>query len=148
MVTDEDFRGTLEKAKAELISNSQRLGAILQEQEEVGESRNVKLREVIATLSRLLGDQFIEEDAIGLTDAIRQAFRGSGAPLQPTDVRNRLKQIGYDITKYGNLMASIHSVLNQLQGRGEITPVTVGRETGLSLEFGTRLHASTHSEGR
>src|ERR1035438_9545202 len=109
-MTDAEFKVTLEKAKAELIANQHRLGKILQEQEDI-EKRNANLREVIAVMSRLLGEQFIEEDALGLTDAIRQAFKGSSTPLQPTDVRSRLQLIGYDISKYGNVMASIHSVI-------------------------------------
>jgi hypothetical protein len=124
-VTDKDFKDTLDKAKSELMANQHRLGTILQEWSEI-ETRNVKLREVIVTLSRLLGEQFDEEDALGLTDAIRQAFKTTSGPLQPTEVRDRLKDMGMDITKYGNVMASVHSVINRLQSRGQIQPVTVG----------------------
>ncbi|WP_263375375.1 hypothetical protein [Granulicella aggregans] len=125
MVSDTDFKNTLEKAKSELISNQERLGKILQEQESI-ETRNAKLREIVAVLSRAVGEQFVEEDAIGLTDAIRGAFRGAGGPLQPTEVRDRLKSTGVDITKYGNVMASVHSVISRLHARGDIQPVTVG----------------------
>jgi hypothetical protein len=124
-VTKDDYKNTLEKAKAELIANQQRLGTLLQEQEEV-EDYNVRLREVIVTLSRLLGEQFVEEDALGLTDAIKQAFKSSSVPLHPTQVRDVLKSMGIDITKYGNVMASVHSVINRLNTRGDITGCIVG----------------------
>jgi chromosome segregation ATPase len=139
MVTDEDFKDTLDKAKKELISNQQRLGRILQEQEEL-ENRNTKLREVVNTLSRLLGEQFVEEDAIGLTDAIRQAFKTSSTPLQPTEIRDRLKSIGLDITKYGNVMASVHSVINRLLSRREIQQVAVGGKPAYQWKPSGRLY--------
>ena len=121
---DSEFRPTLEKAKEELVASQKRLGEALACQE-VEEKNIARLREFIVTMSRLLGEEFVEEDTLGLTDAIRQAFKTSTAPLQPTEVRDRLRTLGYDLSKYGNMMASIHAVISRLATRKEIELYTV-----------------------
>ena len=85
----------------------------------------MKIREVVIVLSKMLGEQFVEEDALGLTDAIRQAFKTAEKQLTPLDIRERLEQLGYDTDKYGNVMASIHTVIRRLADNGEI--VEAGR---------------------
>ena len=116
-----DYKIILERAKKDLLAEQETLGKCLKQQEQT-EKRIAGLRQTIAALSRMLDEEFVEEDAMGLTDAIRTVFReklGSGT-LIPTEVRDYLVTIGYDITKYGNVMASIHSVMNRLAQRGEI----------------------------
>jgi hypothetical protein len=121
-MNDTEYRETLEKAKADLIENQHSLGQLLSKAEEA-EKRVGNLREIVAGLSKLLGEDFVEEDALGLTDAIRQAFKTNlGQPLEPTGVRARLQQMGYDISKYGNFMASVHTVINRLVRGKEIKP--------------------------
>jgi len=125
---DESFyKDMLERAKADYIASQQKLGAHAH-QIELLEERISGLRETIFALSRMLrAEPFEEADALGLTDAIRQAYRTHGGPLVPTDVRARLESMGCDTGKYGNLMASIHSVIGRLEKRGEIRPSgTVG----------------------
>src|SRR5271165_3068681 len=124
-----EFRPVLEKAKTELIASQKRLGEHLAGQE--AEEKNiVRLREFIVTMSKLLGEEFVEEDTLGLTDAVRQAFKTHTTALQPTEVRDKLQQLGYDLTKYGNMMASIHTVLNRLLAKQEIVRCDVGGKAG------------------
>jgi hypothetical protein len=121
---DNEFRPTLEKAKAELVASQKRLGEYLAGQE--AEEKNIaRLREFIVTMSKLLGEEFIEEDTLGLTDAIRQTYKISTTALQPTELRDKLRSMGYDLTKYGNMMASIHAVIQRLLSRGEIEQTTI-----------------------
>jgi hypothetical protein len=68
----------------------------------------------------MLGEEYVPEDAMGLTDAIRQAFKGSPTALAPPEIRERLQQLGLDITKYGNVLNSVHTVIGRLLGKGEI----------------------------
>jgi hypothetical protein len=71
----------------------------------------------------MLGQEYIAEDAIGLTDAIRQAFRTApNTQMNAIGVRARLQQMGFDLTQYGNVLASIHTVLGRLQQKNEIRP--------------------------
>jgi hypothetical protein len=120
MVTRMDFREALNSAKAELTALQQELGTCLKQQE-VLEKKIVAVRQMIVGFSDALGEQFVEEDSLGLTDAIRQAFKTSSQPMTPTDVKGRLELLGYDTSKYGNLMASVHTIITRLTRQGQIT---------------------------
>ena len=120
MITDIDHLQHLESLKSELLERQRELGGYIQKQEEL-ETRVASLREIIAAMSRMLGQEYVPEDAMGLTDAIRHAFKTAGStPLAAVDVRERLKQLGFDITAYGNVLNSIHTVIGRLATRGEI----------------------------
>lgn len=114
-----DFKATVEEAKVELAHLQQEMGECLKRQEQL-EKKIVALRQTITALSDVLGERFVEEDSLGLTDAVRIAFKTYGQPMAPTDVKDRLEQMGYDTTKYGNLMASVHTIINRLQRQGQI----------------------------
>jgi hypothetical protein len=115
-----DYALVLEQAKVDLLQQQGKLGECLREQESL-EARILGLRQTVVALSKMLGQQFDEEEALGLTDAIRDAFRASiGRSVTALEVRGILEDLGYDISKYGNFMASIHSVLKRLAAKGEI----------------------------
>jgi len=57
---------------------------------------------------------------MGLTDAVRLVVRGAGAPLTPVEVRDRLQAIGFDVSKYTNDLAAVHTILKRLNESGEI----------------------------
>ena len=69
--------------------------------------------------------EFVEEDALGLTDAIRMAFKTEATNkimdpgMSPQDVRTKLESMGYG-GQWGNLLASIHTVIKRLHDKGEI----------------------------
>jgi len=134
---DSEFRPTLEKAKAELVASQKRLGEFLAGQE-VEEKNIVRLREFIVTMSKLLGEEFDEGDTLGFTDAIRQVFKTQTTPLQPTQVRDKLRDLGYDLTKYGNMMANVHAVLNRLEAKQEIIRSTVNGVNGFQWNHAPR----------
>jgi hypothetical protein len=114
-----DFKQALKAAKTELVVVQEELGECLARQEEL-EKQLAALRLVISGFSSGLGEQFEEADEIGLTDAVRQAFSTHSTALEPTAVRTRLQQLGFNTKKYGNFMASVHTVINRLAQRGEI----------------------------
>ena len=62
----------------------------------------------VVTLSRLCG--LIPTVPLGLTDACRLVVRGAGVAVTPTDVRQLLQSIGFDLTKYANDFAAIHTI--------------------------------------
>jgi hypothetical protein len=144
---DSPYKQMLEQAKADYIGLQAKIGECLKEQAQL-EKRLVGVRETIVALSKMLGEDFIEEDALGLTDAIRQAFKTYGSSLAPTDVKERLEQSGYDTAKYGNVMASVHSVINRLVSRGEIRSTgTIGGKPAyewvpVRLSIGQRIAAA------
>ena len=99
------------------------LEAAAKEYEELGEQRRriderlTQLAQTIGTLSRLIG--LTPTVPLSITDAVRLAMR-AGVPMTPTEVRDRLLSIGFDLSNYINQLAVIHTVLKRLNEAGEI----------------------------
>ena len=61
---------------------------------------------------------------MGLTEAIRWVFRQPMVlPLTPTQVRDRMAEMGYDLDKYKHVMPPIHNTLKRMKEAGEIREV-------------------------
>jgi hypothetical protein len=61
---------------------------------------------------------------MGLTEAIRWVFRQPLLlPLTPTQVRDRMAEMGYDVGKYKHVMPPIHNTLKRMKEAGEIREV-------------------------
>ena len=61
---------------------------------------------------------------MGLTEAIRWVFRQPLIlPLTPTQVRDRMAEMGYDLSKYKHEMPPIHNTLKRMKEAGEIKEV-------------------------
>jgi hypothetical protein len=99
------------------------LAAAIEEYEALGaerrriDARLSQLAQTIGTLSRLLG--LTPTVPLGLTDGCRLALR-SGVPMTPVEVRDRLLEIGLDLSGYSNALAAVHTVLKRLNEAGEI----------------------------
>ena len=75
-----------------------------------------------------------EVEDLGLTDAIRWVFKQPIIlPLTPTDVRDRLAELGFDLSKYAHMMPPIHNTLKRMKENGEI--VEVDAPLGLGRAF-------------
>ncbi len=99
------------------------LDAAIREYEALGEQRRdldrrlSHLAQTIGTLSRLMG--LVPTVPLGLTDACRLVLRG-GLPMTPLEVRERLLEIGVDLSVYASDLSAIHTVLKRLNEAGEI----------------------------
>jgi hypothetical protein len=106
------------------------LDAAVREYEELGarrrdiDQRLAELAQSIGTLTRLLG--LTPTVPLGLTDAIRLVVRGAGVPMSPVEVRDRLRVIGFDVAKYTNDIAAVHTILKRLNESGELRFVPDG----------------------
>src|SRR5882757_4085843 len=61
---------------------------------------------------------------MGLTEAIRWVFKQPLLlPLTPTQVRDRMAEMGYDLSKYKHVMPPIHNTLKRMKEAGEIREV-------------------------
>jgi hypothetical protein len=121
-MTVEDYRRALEAATAEYE-------ALGQQRQQI-DKRLSELAQTISTLSRLCG--LTPTVPWGLTDACRIVLR-SGVPMAPTDVRDRLLAIGFDLSKYTSELAAIHTVLKRLNEAGELRFLTGGPKRGAYL---------------
>jgi hypothetical protein len=119
-MTTDDYR----RALATAIREYETLGA----QRQDVDKRLAEVAQTIGTLSRLCG--LTPTVPLGLTDACRLIVRGAGVALAPTDVRQRLQSIGFDLSKYANDLAAIHTILKRLNESGELRFIPRGNDPG------------------
>ena len=122
MSTD-DYRRALDAAVREYEKAMAERAAI--------DTRLAQLQQTIGTLTRLCG---LEPTVPwGLTDACRTLLRAAGRPLTPVEVRDRLAAVGFDLSRYANALAAVHTVVKRLAESGEAAPVD--DETRTAYEF-------------
>jgi len=113
------YRRALEAALAEYDR--------LKTQREVVETRLAQLRHTIASLAALCGvtgEDRPAQLAMGFTDACRSVLRASPGAITATVVQERLQVSGFDVTRYSNPLASIHTILKRLVASGEVRRVS------------------------
>lgn len=118
-MTHEDYRRALDAAAREYEALGDKRRAI--------DQRLAELAQSMATLSRLLG--LTPTVPLGLTDAVRLVVRGAGVAMTPIEVRDRLVGVGFDVSKYVNDLAAVHTILKRLNEAGELRfiPRTPGK---------------------
>ena len=83
--------------------------------------------DIASRINELKQDEASESGAgreMGLTEAIRWVFRQPLLlPLTPTQVRDRMAEMGYDLGKYKYVMPPIHNTLKRMKEAGEIKEV-------------------------
>jgi hypothetical protein len=115
-VTTDDYRRALETA----IREYEALG---QQRQDI-DKRLAEVAQTISSLSRLCG--LVPTVPMGLTDACRLIVRGAGLPVTPTEVRDRLRAFGFDLSRYSNDLAAIHTILKRLNQAGELRFIARG----------------------
>jgi hypothetical protein len=105
----DDYRRALEKATREYE-------ALLAERTLLDE-RLAQLAQTIGSLMRLC--HLTPSVSLGLTDACRMVLTAAGHPLTATEVRQQLEAMGFDVARYANDLASIHTVLKRLNQAGQ-----------------------------
>ena len=105
-----DYRQALDAA----IREYEALGAQRREIDE----RLEQLAQTIGTLNRLCG--FVSTVQWGLTDACRVVLKNAGRAMTPIEVRDRLEAIGFDLGRYSNSLAAVHTVLKRLNQSQEV----------------------------
>jgi hypothetical protein len=106
----DEYRRALDAACREYEELAQQRGTI--------DARLSQLTQSIGTLLKLCG--FEPTIPYGLTDACRVILRNADVALSPTEVRDRLFAIGFDLSKYSNELAAIHTILRRLNDSGEV----------------------------
>jgi hypothetical protein len=104
------------------------------------DTRLAQVTESIGTLTRLCG--LTPTVAYGLTDACRTALRCSGAPMTPIEIRDRLHATGFDLSRYANPLAAIHTVLRRLAENGEAAARPAPKSQRIAFEFRPPVRAA------
>lgn len=115
MTTDE-YRLALEAAGREYEQLAQQRADL--------DQRMARLAQTIGSLNRLCG--FTPNVSVGLTDACRMVLNAAGHPLTAMEVRLQLEAMGFDVSKYSNDLAPIHTVLKRLTESDEVRFVPRG----------------------
>ena len=68
-----------------------------------------------------LGKYLTEIIAAGLTEGVRAVLRGNPSWMSPPEIRNGLVRLGYDLSRYTNVLASIHTILGRLRKGGKVS---------------------------
>jgi chromosome segregation ATPase len=121
-MSPESYKKALTTAKKDLADSIEALGEAQQRTQEL-DDRILQLRQTVSALSKLCGEKDFEvEDALGLTDSIRAALQNAPRSKSFTaqEVRLLLEARGFNTKRYGNLLASIHTVLKRLVDKGEV----------------------------
>jgi hypothetical protein len=100
------------------------LDAAVREYETLGRQR-AEIDERLAQLAQTIGSlmrlcNLTPTVPFGLTDACRVVLKAAGHPLTATEVRAQLDAMGFDLARYSNDLASIHTVLKRVNQAGEV----------------------------
>lgn len=108
-MTMDDYRRALDAALREYEAAAAQRAAL--------DERLAQLAHTVGSLMRLCGQT--PTVSWGLTDACRMALKAAGHPLTALEVRAQLAAMGFDLTRYTNDLAAIHTVLKRLTDSGE-----------------------------
>jgi hypothetical protein len=133
-MTTEDYR----RALATAIREYETLG---QQRQDI-DKRLAEVMQTIGTLSRLCG--LVPTVPLGLTDACRLVVRGAGVPVTPAEVRQRLHSIGFDLSKYQNDLAAIHTILKRLNDSGELRFIPRAFAKASEMDAGKQTYIWNH----
>ncbi len=120
----DSYKKTLETAQAEV-------GELLRQRNEI-DARIGKLAPVIEYLSVLCDEiqsslpdlPMPSQLEMGLSDAIRLALRSAiPGSLTPTQIRDKLRESGFNLDKYANELPPIHNTIARLKEQGEVDEI-------------------------
>lgn len=116
---DKVFDAALDAAIAEL--------AELEEQERNIASRKANLRLTVNALWPVVFKQPLNDiNALSLPDAMRLILRSAGRPLNANDYRTKLTDLGFDLSKFDNPLANIHTAMKRMVDSEEFQWVEEG----------------------
>jgi hypothetical protein len=124
MSTD-DYRRALEAATREYERAMADRAAL--------DDRLAQLKQTIASLTKLCG--YEPTVSWGLTEACRTLLRSARTPLTAVELRDRLASVGFDLDRYSNALAAVHTVLKRMTESGEAAYVQQDETARLAYEF-------------
>jgi hypothetical protein len=122
-MNDENYRKALDSARGEVAELLQARARI--------DARLSQLKATIEVLSGLVQeppkldqDESIETlDNVGISEAIRQLLKDADVGLTPIQIKAKLAEAGFDLSRYANSGAVIYNTLKRLLGQKEVVVV-------------------------
>jgi len=97
----------------------------LQTQEREIAVRKAKLRETMDALLPLVFPDTIDINSLSLPNAMRLILRSSGRALNAADFLTKLTDIGFDVQKFDNPLANIHTAMTRMVESDEMVWVEI-----------------------
>jgi len=97
------------------------------------DDRLAQLKQTIGSLTKLCG--YEPSVSWGLTEACRTLLRSARTPLTAVELRDRLASVGFDLDRYSNALAAVHTVLKRLTESGEAALAEQDETSRLAYEF-------------
>jgi len=120
---DADLTELLRKGYAEL-EQALHFEEVAQRQLDFAQQKVARLTSKILQLSIASDDEKLMSaiKETGLSDAIRTVLKASDHHLTAPEIRDRLEQIGYDVSedRYQNFLATLYLTLQRLEKQGEV----------------------------
>src|SRR5215470_1212719 len=118
-----DYKKTLERARRELAQ-------LLKQREEL-DQRLLKLQRSIEGLAALCGEEDHSRESLpedlrdpngegSITESILGFLANNVVPAKVPEIRNALKEEGFDPDKYSNFLTVIHNTLHRLARQGQV----------------------------
>jgi len=111
----------------------------LEEEEKRIAIRKAQLRDTLQALGPLFLADFTNIESLTLANAIRLVIRGAGRPMSVLEVRSKLTDLRYDLSKYENPLASIHTAMNRMKEAEELRLVESETDKKKMFEPGPEL---------
>src|SRR5689334_9018861 len=103
-----DYGAMFKAVVADIAAKKKELSAAMARIEEL-EDDIAGLQQTAAGLAKTMRQPFVPDESTGLTEAMRRVFRTNAKRnFVATEIRDALAQMGYDISRHGNVLASIH----------------------------------------
>ena len=68
------------------------------------------------------------DGTLGISDAIRKVLNSSNEAMRPTEIREELREIEFDIDGYKQPLSAIHTTIRRLKDQGEVETIEVDGE--------------------
>jgi hypothetical protein len=104
----------------------------LKQQEREIALRKAKLQETLDALIPLVYPSAVDVNTLSLPNAMRLVLHSSGRPLSAYEFKTKLVDIGFDISKFDNPLANIHTAMNRMVENDEMIWIeTEGKKKGI-----------------
>jgi hypothetical protein len=85
--------------------------------------REAQLTKTVNALYPIVFPETPDINTMSLPDAIRLIIAGCDRPLSAYDMRTKLEDLGFDLAKFENPLANIHTAMNRMSESGELVHV-------------------------
>jgi|GEM_PF-2825970 len=100
----------------------------IKEQERELAIRKAQLSKTVSALFPLVFPDSLDVNTMSLPNAIRLIMSGADRPLSATDIQTKLEDLGFDLKKFENPLANIHTAMKRMAENDELVLIDGDRK--------------------